>query len=408
MVQLIQMFNNQENKKIDEQGNWTESSFPPMGAGESSPPQEKTYSQSQPSPQSTPQQDVNVRTMESDQASIKNTGGGEPRPYTPTPSPDPEKEKPKEPEEQEFIPPQPISTEENFPLSKKETQTDPTAPSALVRPIKKGKKKGGGVFAGLLAFLIIIGIGAAAYFFVFPAVFVKEPPDQPTPSESLAPEQNGEEAPIEENGELEEKDLIENGELEPLPPLPATLDIYISLFQTQADLEREIIIDSITMEEIKNKFSFEIADVPFLKEIIVTGEENYIPSFYQLITQFAPQTFNDENILRNFMGNYSFFTYTNPEGTWPGIVAETYDDVDGEKIKNKIAQIEETDEPSNFYIEAPGEPGKWQDGSVNDFPARYLPYSQEGASFQVVWLGNYLILTTNWPAAQEAARRLGY
>ena len=64
----------------------------------------------------------------------------------------------------------------------------------------------------------------------------------------------------------------------------------------------------------------------------------------------------------------------------------------------------------NFFVTDPGTAAAdgFKDGQINLKPARYMLFSQAGAAIDLVWFDNYFMIATNYKAAQEAGKRLGF
>ena len=122
--------------------------------------------------------DVDVRTFGSDVKSMADTGGGAPKPYQPA-----------APAES-----QPVPQEEKKPFGEvfetpgEVSPVPAEMPPAGMQEFGAAPKFKKGLFAGLLVLIIVVGLGAIGYFYVYPTFFggVSEiespPPAAPEPA----------------------------------------------------------------------------------------------------------------------------------------------------------------------------------------------------------------------------------
>ena len=108
-----------------------------------------------------------------------------------------------------------------------------------------------------------------------------------------------------------------------------------------------------------------------------------------------------------FNPDFTFFTYTNASGTWPGFVLKLATGTTADSAKTAIKKIEMNNELNTLFLVDPGAPKTWKDGKFGTFSGRYLTYSLLGASLNYGWNGDTLIVSTNYAGAQEAAKRTG-
>lgn len=325
--------------------------------------------------------------MQSDEKSISETGGGEPlgqafsAPAVP-------------PEEKLTIPgytgpEEAIFTPETIPAQPgQETGTAATAEKATSKSAKK-------IVIALGSIVLIAGLGFLGYYFVYPLI-VTTPP-APTPPPPPPPAVQTPPPPT------------------PTPP-PAPAAVHKSYFTKAADKVERISATTSTLTAVSLRTGITAAAAEKLasgnlKEIYFANEKDEtagfvnfvkaaIPEFAGLETQFG-QLFEDD---------FTGFLYYDGTNVWPGYVAKLKSGANDILAKTTISEIEKyTESLKNLFLSDPGAAGAvFKDGQVNGHAGRYIPYTQKDASANIVWLDNYLLVTTNYKAALEAATRLGY
>jgi len=124
---------------------------------------------------------------------------------------------------------------------------------------------------------------------------------------------------------------------------------------------------------------------------------------------FDPATFSN-TAMQNFDQDPTLFTYTNNQGTWLGTILKLNANTSTiSKIKANIESIETSNNATNFFLTDPGNPSAWKDGKVNNYQARYIGFSKPGAALSYTWINDqFLLISTNYAGAQEAAKLLGF
>jgi len=338
--------------------------------------------------QNIPAENVTMQTMNSDIKSMKENGGGAPTPYMP---------------KQNGVvipgqnnggsqPPTPLQTE-NF-------QGDSFPPQGP-------KKSGKGALVGIISFLVVVGLGLAGYFFIYPlfedngttpppTTNQNEPQDQASITPTSTSETNV--PPV-----TESSTPITSAPTSTEPQTPPEI-IHASLFKNSADVTAEISLSSLTLGTYKSSIENATADVPLFKEIIFRSD-NKVLSFDELMQFLAPQTFTDTKT--DFNQDVTFFTYTDSDGTWPGFVVKLSPTSNKDALQTKIKTLESNGESKNLFFSDPGIIGEWNDGKVGTFSGRYSQFSLKGASFNYFFTNNSLVVSTNYLGAKEALNRLG-
>jgi hypothetical protein len=404
---------------------------------------------------------IKLRTMDSDKKSIQEQGGGAPKPYSPgetgnssagqTPFPSSNNEggqnssqnfPPQSGSSQfppvnkgsdqnnqggESFPPKPTSMpgEENASINKPSKEGDGgVKPIGPEMPAGKKGKPGKKLFISLLVVILVVGLLAVGYFFVYPE-FIKSDSDLENGSESeieeSTPAEGAETEGIESEATSEEEDFdvpmgpAEEGEddLEEEESAEESAetgeipsDNHISLFSTPADSTVKKVLATVNLENIKSALEISSTEVPIFREIILTDEEDNLIQSAELLSVIAPNTFSSE-IQESVEADSTLFTYTDEGGTWFGLVLNAKSSADLAQLKSSISQIEEnTSEVKNFFLSDPGSETSWKDGSAHGVASRYLSFSAENASFNYGWSGNALIISGSYSSFGEAINHL--
>ncbi|MFA6407547.1 MAG: hypothetical protein WCV80_02475 [Candidatus Paceibacterota bacterium] len=342
-----------------------------------------------------------MRTMASDVASIKETGGGEPRPYIPKEIPPsfPDMSQPVTPKKDFVVPP---VIPAFVPPQEMGAVSIPT-PQGTSGESGKGKSKSG-IFIGIAVFVTLVGLAAIVYFFVIPK-FTTTPVETPTATPVIPP--------------IEVPEIIETAtttEQEPIiPPVPPTsessqlptVDTHSSLFKNSADLTSEVTLTEVTMDSVKKSLEASVVEVPVLREIVFKNSTGKVYALSALLPLFSSSTFTTStNAL--FAPDATFFTYADSKGVWPGFVLRLATGADSTVAKTDIKKLEVGNEFASFFLTDPGTGQAWKDGKVGTTTARYAPFSKTGIAFSYVWFENNLIVSTSYAGAQAASKKLGF
>ncbi|MEK7089701.1 MAG: hypothetical protein AAB920_02680 [Patescibacteria group bacterium] len=339
--------------------NWSEKN-PVIGAGEGEVPLANT-----------PIAEVAMRTMSSDIASIKETGGGEPKPYNPTgniPAPS------------SVIPPQ--------------TDFGNANPASAIPEMQMPKSKTNWFM--LLA--VLVGVGALialGYFFIYPRFFAVAPVIAPVTEQPPVVNQEvpPPELPIEATSTITESPF-------------ETVVMHTSLFKTSADTISEATLASVTLDAVKSAIQSNTVDVPLLKEIVFKNSVGKTYALSAIAPLFVPSVFTSSTMLL-FQPDASFFTYVDKTGAWPGMVLKLASGADVVTAQTEIKKLETNNEFASMFLANPGTAGRWKDGKVSTFIARYISYSTKNVAFSYAWLNDNLVISTSYAGAQAAAVKLG-
>ncbi|MDP2705859.1 MAG: hypothetical protein Q8O49_01485 [bacterium] len=330
-----------------------------------------------------------MRTALSDVKTLQETGGQNVKSYIPE-TVSPASFEPKndptvtaKPAEQMFQPPQP--------------QNATMASEINAVPAKQHQK---GLVSALIAFLVIIALGAAGYFFVYPKFFAS-PEENPIINEPITP--------ISENPEMP---------LEPLVPivLPATTTeenaatstdssetkTFISLLQKPADSSQEKILTGLDATNVKNTVVDLATGTAATKEIILKKEDGSPFSFGEIMATILPTVFTSETISQFEDYQYSVIAFSNSQGVWLNYIGKAKADADLAALKNKINLIEAANLANTFLKTSGDQQGEWKSGTNN----RYLSFSQNGNALNYGWFDDKLLITTSYPAWQAISPKI--
>ncbi len=320
-----------------------------------------------------PQNEMTVRTMASDVASMKEMGGGEPRPYKPSetvqqaiPTPD---------TAQQAVP-------QNNIINPIQTAEVPVVPLP--------EKKNGNLFIIIAGIIIVLGLVAIGYFYVYPKFAPSGTPDVAVEIPQV---------PIVVATTTETTSTIE------VPPVTG-LGNHVSLFKTAADFSSEASLTAETTDAIKETWKGTTVEVPVFRETVFKNASGTILGSSQLASLFLPSTIN-ATTSKLFEEDFTLFTYTNQKGVWPGMILRAKPETLA-SAKEAIKNIEANTEWKSLFITDPGKEQTWKDGKVGTMTARYISFSTQGNALSYTWFDNVVLISTNYQGAQDAAKKLGF
>ena len=353
--------------------NWSEKN-PVIGTGEGEVPLANA-----------PVADVTMRTMSSDIASIKETGGGEPKSYNPQ------------------------GMGMNIPPAQSAVVPPQTDIGAAPSPMPAGQpmqppKKGVNWFAIIASLIGIVGVLALLYFFVYPRFFAPAtvPPaaaPATTAQESTLPPATSTLPTTPDVGLATGTGAVADSQFQ-------TVILHSSLFKTSADTSSEITLPAVTLDAVKAAIQANTVDVPLLKEVVFKNSVGKVYALSTIAPLFAPNVFN-ATTSSYFEPDASFFTYIDKTGVWPGMVLKLATGADITNAKAAIAQLESNNDFLSFFLSNPGTAGRWRDGKVGSYIARYVSFSPSNIAFSYTWVNNTLVISTSYAGAQSAATKLG-
>lgn len=332
--------------------------------------------------------------MESDLSAIKESGGGapQPKPFTPSefkPSAPAAPQKPAEtklnvpgytgPEEAVF---NPLGT-----LPSAGGATPPELPGGEAPAAPGGKKWLRPALLGGGGLIVLVGLGLAGYYFVYPLIFTAPtplPPPPPPPTEEVAP-------PAEE-------------------PAP-TVEPHTSLFAIPTESSETLRVTAVdtplTIRVALESLSRVAAAPGTMMEVAATKDDGSPESFARMISLLVPEL-SETGLAAVFRGDFTLALYFNENGAWPVYIAQLQTGANLLDAQAAYAGFENSANLANLYLTDPGaqEPA-WKDGQVAGRPTRYLPFAQAGASLNYGWLDDLLVVSTSFDGMKDAVRRLG-
>ncbi len=336
--------------------------------------------------------------MASDVTSTQETGGGMPMPYTPRPQTSAPKQTNTPP------PSAPSQAPVNFvdQMVGGTMQTMQKAQNIGQVPTPP-KKSGGGLFKGILIAIIVIGLLAIGYFFVYPLFSAK---DTNVSTEVKTPEvqKPAEEINVPVVPPAEPATTTES--VAPVVPV-LTVEVHSSFLKTRADLVFDAKLSAFTLNDLKTPIAFDTTSVPLFKEVVWKTQDNKPLSFTQVASLIFPTFFTSEKVA-NFQDDFTLFAYSNSQGTWLGFIVKLKDGIDIGKMQDSMSALQKDTGLKNIFLSDPGTMGAWKDGKVRNKPTSLASFSLPGATLSYTWLDRYLLVSSNTGAAEEAGKRLGY
>ena len=342
--------------------------------------------------------DITIRTMESDQKSITQEGGGEPKPYTPPMGMD---QFPKVPSmDPSTVPPIPKPEP-----SRDSWQTTPQTPSAplpvtpprdMMAGMGREKPPKKSMFPIVLAALAVIGVGVALYLLA-PSLFTKK---QAEPA--LEEPEIGEELPLVEP----EEEIIPPIEEEEVTPSGVPASSHLSLFATPPDSTEEAVFSGMTLGDFRAALALSPTEVPLFREVVFTDQNQNLVSFDEVISVLAPDTFAATDIREAFQPDATYYTYTNAQGTWFGFAAKLKTGANREAVQTAVKGFETTGDVPNFFLSGVTGSPAWKGGVAGDVTSRYATFAETGAAFNYGWSGDVLLVGTSYQGFSSAETRL--
>ncbi len=380
------------------QGSWPEdkgNQNPKVGTGEGESPM-TTPGRPEGAP-SGKMPDLDVRTYGSDVKSMAEAGGGPPKPYQPVAP---------------AVPPSPVPQEEKKSFSEVfETPggvpTPAEMPPAGLQEFGEAPKSKKGVFAVILGIIIVIGLGAIGYFYVYPTFFggvaevetptppVTQEPEVQTPTPPIVPQ-----VPVVGTGT---STATTTEEVAP-PPSEALLE-HKSLLTTAADVSTNITLGTVSVAAMRSEIEFSTAQVPILKEIVFKNADGEVLSVGGIMGLLLPDVFGAA-VVSNFESDFTLLTYTNDKGTWPVVILKLKSGASLAEAKTAVSKIESSANLANLFVTDPGTAAAWKSGTTEGVSNRYSTYSLAGAGLNYGWLNNTLVVSASYPGFQEVLKRL--
>ncbi len=334
-----------------------------------------------PKPPPPPPPEITLRTMKSDLESIKQTGGSNPTPKPFTPSEF--KSIPVTPPPPPTINPNPINFGQ-VPEQKKVSTATFSADKELsaiaadtetIAAPSVQKKKIIGLIGGLIAVAVIFAV--LGYKFVFP-FFMSNQTETPTTQTNNAP--------VTETTPVVTTTQEETAQA---PIHQSQLSLPDGVYPVQLSL-----VDALSINAAINQQSDNVV-TGTLSEVTLSDTKGQIAAS-KFLHLFIPEMSND--LLAFFEEDFTATIYKDANGVWPAYVFKLKTDPAASGAQNFINNtIETSANLQSFFLSNPGTVAQgFKSGNISGNATRYLPYPNAGASLNLAWIQNRLIISTSF------------
>lgn len=313
-----------------------------------------------PIPSSPSGPEYEIRTMASDKETIKASGGAETAPRS-------------------FIPASPSG--------------EPVFNPALGAEAKKSASKKAIVIA--IVSIVVIGIGALAFFFIKPLLTAPVVTPPPLPSAIITEE---EVAPLSPE----------------LPSVAESVTAHSSFFTVAADIVEPKLVEEVSLDSLKAAFVAPEDAVPAdasLREIVLSSPSGLLP-FSEFISVLLPDM-NAEGMKAIFENDFTLFTYRSKLSDLPGFIAKVKPEAVPEVLASVSSAVESSPNLKNLYLSDPGKISAFKSGTINGDPVKYASFASAGLAFDYGWFknaeeANYLVVSSSFEGMKEAIKRAGF
>jgi len=304
-----------------------------------------------------PPRQVDIRTMNSDQESLKASGGLGTQPKT-------------------------VSTGAPVPAPGKGKKLDSAAP--------RGSDKKKALFIGLGIIVFLAAAAAVANYLILP-MFLED---------------------------VEVSDLPEITEAPPAEDqvVTPTVNTFVhqSYFEESTDVSGEINLNSLTLPNLDASLTsfanLEASNVAgSMSEFNVTEGLVATPvSADETLDVLLP----DVNLATPLEEDFTGFLYFDGTTYYPGYIFALDGDVTDDEVMKGIfrTDFESSNSLESFFLDDPGAPDAsgFQDGmAVDGSTSRWMAFSNEGVSLNYAWKGDFLVISTSFDGFKEAIAKLG-
>ena len=329
-------------------------------------------------PPTPPPPEITLRTMQSDIASLKQTGGSgaAPKPFTP-PELTKELARPAVPP-----PPMPKIPQSDFSMPRPPA---PAMPSSAAPKIEI--EASGGSWKKMLvwggALLLIIGAGAAGYLYVYPMLFPQLPSAPPAPAITTP---------------SNEAVIPEPEAAAPTTEAPTQPRMHKSALSSVAATS-QVMITTLDLAALKSALKSEAlksAAPESLVEIVLSDAGGQL-AVSSVLPAMLP-SLTAETVKRLFADDFTTALYHDANGVWPVYILTVSPSSSQVEAQPVVASLETSADLANLFVSAPGTQSAagFKAGKVNELNTRYLTFSKTGASLNVAWLGNNLVVSTSY------------
>lgn len=343
-------------------------------------------------PPTPPPPEITLRTMQSDMESLKQTGGSgsAPKPFTP-----PELAKDLS---RPAVPPPPMP---RIPQTDFATQR-PAAPSMpSVATPKIETEAGGSNWKKMLlwggALVLIIGAGVAGYLYVYPMLFPPARTAPPAPALTTPPVIKPEAAmPPASIGATNTPVTATN--TPGTAGIPAQQKIHKSLLASATGVS-SINLTSIDMVSLKLALQAEAQKTAAPDSLIETtlSDANGQIAASSVLPLMLP-TLTAETMKKLFEDDFTTALYHDANSVWPVYILMINAASSQVEAQPAVTGLETSANLSNLFLSAPGAQSAagFKSGKIGGINTRYVTFSKTGASLNIAWSGNKLVLSTSY------------
>lgn len=312
--------------------------------------------------------EIGIRTMRSDEESLKTTGGAEAMPQVFAPS----------------------AGEPNEPVF------NPDVVDLSAGKPGQPKKSSRVLIITILGIALLAGLFLAFKYLLLPKMCPACPAVTPSP------------API-----------VEQPAVIPVPapeitPVAVPARTHASYFVVPADQTETVILATVDLQNIKDglaKIPVEKIKPLSLAEAVFNNATGPI-TFADYMTAVFPNEWMTADLQTNFEDDFTVFVYYDASSKpFPGFVARVKPEAADGASKTSGATLETSKQLANLFLTDTGNFGKFDDGSID---ATKLVRFARGSNSQKVEYGffksqeaTYWVVTTSYDAIKEAVKRLG-
>ncbi|MEK9173210.1 MAG: hypothetical protein AAB594_01375 [Patescibacteria group bacterium] len=307
-----------------------------------------------------PPNDVSIRTMESDIRSMALSGGS-------------------------FVRPDQVQMSQK---NQAKAQIPAPSPGGTQDPSVK-KSKG---FLPVVVLVLIMLLGALGYF-LYP-LFNKNSGTPPTTDGEVGSTPSLPEVP---GGALSPKF---NHESFFRKSGDSVIDMNIKFAATE-------ITDLENYDQKVSRLLAQASEVETLVEFIARREGGQHLSLAEFFEYSGNNVFTSEFMEQNFNQDFTFFTYKDKNGFWPGLVIQLKKGKNWVVVKPEVSKMEKSENLGDFFITLPGDRvGDFKDVLISSQSARILKYSKPSANLIYGWFHNYIVISTSDEGLRAAIERL--
>ncbi len=329
--------------------------------------------------------------MQSDLNALKQTGGTgpAPKPFTP-PELARDFSRPAVPPPPPPSPSMPKITPSDFAAPKPPSSISPSGPVAQM-PVIEEEKSGADwkkMIIWGLALALIVGAGIAGYVFVYPMLFPQIPPPPPPAITTPPVVETPVETPIAETPaepRMHASLLAVSDAISPvsLPSLDLTT-LKLALLQEGQKTAPAGSLTEITLSDANGQVAASAALPLLLPELTTEGVANLLDE------DFTTAIFHDAN------------------GAWPVYIFKL--SVNSSIVEGQAASVslETSSNLGNLFLDNPGtaNPGGFKTGQVSGIATRYLSFSKTGASLNIAWAKDRLLISTSYNGLKKSLANL--